>query len=112
LRHHPSVYGQSHLHCFQCTLTVCQIESCQLRNQHEKRKDAVNGLTSRWRGKTGKGLSIFIIMTMESFTLFIVRLSHDIACVQKNGLESERVCLDITGASDFKVAQSAGLDNV
>jgi len=46
-------------------------------------------------------LSIFTIMIMESCTLFIVRLSHNIAGIQMNRLELERIFLSITGASDF-----------
>jgi len=46
-------------------------------------------------------------MTMESRTLFIVRLGHDIACVQMNRLEPESLFLSMTGASDFDSERGA-----
>jgi hypothetical protein len=103
LRHHTSVYGQSHLHRFQCTLAVPRIESRQLRNQHEGERKGHRLRISHLgeEEKLSKELSVFTIMKIESCTLCIARLSDDIACVQMNRLEPERLFLNTTGASDF-----------
>jgi hypothetical protein len=44
-----------------------------------------------------------MMMIMESRTPFIVRLGHDIACVQMNRLESETFLQTITGGTDFNI---------
>ena len=82
---------------------MAQIESTQWRNQHEGKSKGRRHRISHQDVEENlrKKLSVFTIMTMESRTLLIVRLSHDIACVQMNRLEPESLFLSMTGASDF-----------
>ena len=82
---------------------MAQIESTQLRNPHEGERKGHRPRISHpdVEGDLRGELGVFAIITMESRTLSIVRISHDIACVQMNRLEPESVSLSITGASDF-----------